>query len=215
LIARPLLLTERIQISIAAPDPVARAGIVSQLRGLQEVTLVGDEAPGPDVVSIVVVDDVDEQTARAIGALRRRGAERLVLVAARIDDGGLLLAVEAGATGILRRAEVTPQSLLRAVRASAAGEGSVPPDLLGRLLGQLGRLNRQVLRPRGLRLAGLSEREIQVLKLLAEGNDTAEIGRTLFYSERTVKNIVHDITSRLELRNRTHAVAYAMRQGLI
>jgi DNA-binding NarL/FixJ family response regulator len=54
-----------------------------------------------------------------------------------------------------------------------------------------------------------------VLRLLADGHDTAEVGRQLYYSERTVKNIVHDVTSRLDLRNRTHAVAYALRQGLI
>jgi DNA-binding NarL/FixJ family response regulator len=61
----------------------------------------------------------------------------------------------------------------------------------------------------------LTDREIKVLKLLADGLDTAEVGRRLFYSERTVKNIVHDVTSRLNLRNRTQAVAYALRQGLI
>jgi DNA-binding NarL/FixJ family response regulator len=54
-----------------------------------------------------------------------------------------------------------------------------------------------------------------VLRLMADGFDTGEIGQRLFYSERTVKNIVHDITSRLHLRNRTHAVAYALRQGFI
>jgi DNA-binding NarL/FixJ family response regulator len=54
-----------------------------------------------------------------------------------------------------------------------------------------------------------------VLRLLADGCDTAEVGRRLFYSERTVKNIIHDVTSRLELRNRVHAVAYAIREGLI
>ena len=54
-----------------------------------------------------------------------------------------------------------------------------------------------------------------MLRLLAEGYDTAEVGRRLFYSERTVKNIIHDVTSRLDLRNRAHAVAYAIREGLI
>jgi DNA-binding NarL/FixJ family response regulator len=61
----------------------------------------------------------------------------------------------------------------------------------------------------------LTDREVRVLKLLADGFDTAEVGRRLFYSERTVKNIVHGITSRLNLRNRTQAVAYALRQGWI
>ena len=69
--------------------------------------------------------------------------------------------------------------------------------------------------PRGLTLSGLTQREADVLRLLAEGCDTAEVGRRLFYSERTVKNIIHDVTARLELRNRTHAVAYAIREGLI
>ena len=54
-----------------------------------------------------------------------------------------------------------------------------------------------------------------MLRPLAEGLDTAEVSGQLFYSERTVKNIIHDITSRLELRNRTHAVAYAIKAGLI
>jgi DNA-binding NarL/FixJ family response regulator len=91
----------------------------------------------------------------------------------------------------------------------------VPPDMLARLMTQVGTLQRQVLAPRGLTFSGLTERELSVLRLLAEGYDTNEVGSQLFYSERTVKNIIHDLTSRLELRNRTHAVAYAIKQGLI
>ena len=64
-------------------------------------------------------------------------------------------------------------------------------------------------------LAGLAEREIEVLRLVAEGLDTNEIAHRMCYSERTVKNVIHDVTTRLQLRNRSHAVAYAMRQGLI
>jgi DNA-binding NarL/FixJ family response regulator len=101
------------------------------------------------------------------------------------------------------------------IRAAAAGEGAVPADLLGRLLDQVGRLQRQVLWPNGMTFAGLNEREIEVLRLVAEGFDTAEIAAKLSYSQRTVKNVLHDITSRLHLRNRSHAVAYALRHGLI
>jgi DNA-binding NarL/FixJ family response regulator len=132
-----------------------------------------------------------------------------------VDDAGLLAAVEVGANGVLRRSESTPQNLVGSIQAAAAGEGSLPPDLLGRLLGQVGRLHRQVLTPRGLTFSGLTDREVKVLRLLADGLGTAEVGRQLFLSERTVKNVVHDVTSRLNLRNRTHAVAYALRQGLI
>ena len=123
--------------------------------------------------------------------------------------------MEAGASGLLQRSQSTPQSLVNSIQSAAAGEGSLPPDLLGRLLGQVGRLQRHVLAPRGLTFSGLTEREVKVLRLLADGMDTAEVGRQLFLSERTVKNVVHDVMSRLNLRNRTHAVAYALRQGLI
>jgi DNA-binding NarL/FixJ family response regulator len=65
------------------------------------------------------------------------------------------------------------------------------------------------------RRGGLRSREIAVLQLVAEGYDTAEIARTLAYSERTIKKVLHDMTIRLQLRNRSHAVAYALRAGFI
>jgi DNA-binding NarL/FixJ family response regulator len=164
---------------------------------------------------VVVVDEMDDRAASDVRVLRRRGAEHVVVVATRLDDAGLLAAAEAGASGVLRRSQVTPQSLVACIRAAAAGDGTLPPDLLGRLLGQVGRLQRQVLAPRGLTFSGLTDREVKVLRLLAEGLDTAEVSHQLFLSERTVKNVVHEVTSRLNLRNRTHAVAYALRQGLI
>jgi DNA-binding NarL/FixJ family response regulator len=199
---------------VVACDAISREGIAGQLRG-NGVDLVDDRGLHPNVVALVVVEDVDEQATQQIRALRRRGLERLVVVATRVDDGGLLAAVEAGATGFLRRSQSTPAVLVDTIRAAAAGDGALPPDLLGRLMSQVGRLQRQVLNPRGLNFTGLTERETKVLKLLAEGFDTIEVGQHLFLSERTVKNIVHDVTSRLNLRNRTHAVAYALRQGLI
>jgi DNA-binding NarL/FixJ family response regulator len=205
---------ERIPIFVSACDPLSRDGVASQLRG-HGVELVDERGLGPDVVGVVVVDEMDDLAVSEVRSLRRRGVDHIVVVAARLDDGGLLAAAEAGASGVLRRAQASPQSLLASVRSAAAGEGSLPPDLLGRLLGQVGRLQRQVLAPRGLTFSGLTDREVRVLRLLAEGFDTAEVGRQLFLSERTVKNVVHDVTSRLNLRNRTHAVAYALRQGLI
>ncbi len=214
-IASPNVSTDRIQVFVATSDPVSRAGISSQLRAHHRLEMVDERQLDGDVVALVVADQMDEETAQTIRALKRRGLERVVLIATRVDDSGLLSALEAGARGVLRRSQATPENLLEAVRAAAGGEGALPPDLLGRLLDQVGRLQRQVLNPRGLSFAVLTDREVKVLKLLAEGLDTAEVGRRLFYSERTVKNIVHDVTSRLNLRNRTQAVAYALRQGLI
>jgi DNA-binding NarL/FixJ family response regulator len=111
--------------------------------------------------------------------------------------------------------DATPDTLVRTIVRVAAGDGEVPADLLGRLLDQLGRLQRQVLSPRGMTFAGLTPREREVLRLVADGHDTAEIASRMCYSERTVKNVLHDLTTRLQLRNRTHAVAYAVREGLI
>lgn len=72
-----------------------------------------------------------------------------------------------------------------------------------------------MLRPRGGTPSGIAPRERMLLLLLSQGLDTAEIAAKMAYSERTVKNIVHGLLSRLELRNRAHAVAYAMRAGVL
>ena len=208
-------MSERIPVFIYARDPLSQAGIASQLRGRPEVLVVDDGDVDAASVALVVADEVDDETTRAALALQRNGCPRVVMVITRLDDPGLLAAVEAGACGLLRRSDAVPERLAAAVESAASGDGTVPPDLLGRLLAQMGRLHRQVLAPRGLTFSGLSEREITVLKLVADGMDTAEVANELFYSERTVKNVIHDVTTRLNLRNRTHAVAYAVRQGLI
>ncbi|MFB6988605.1 response regulator transcription factor [Streptomyces sp. NPDC056178] len=69
--------------------------------------------------------------------------------------------------------------------------------------------------PTGTALHRSGPREIDVLRLIAEGHDTEVIAKELAYSERTIKNVLHELMTRLQLRNRSHAVAYAMRQGLI
>jgi DNA-binding NarL/FixJ family response regulator len=215
MVAEPIPIKAPVPVMVVAADPLSRAGIVSQLRIGHGFTIASDEAPPPDAVALVVADEVDAVAAAEIRALRGRGVGRVIALVTRIDDKSLIAAAEAGVTGVVRRQEATAGNLAAAIRSAAAGEGTLPPDLLGRLLRQVGHLQRQVLSPRGLTFAGLTERELEVLRLLAEGLDTAEVGQRLFYSERTVKNIIHDVTSRLELRNRTHAVAYAIREGLI
>jgi DNA-binding NarL/FixJ family response regulator len=213
-VAEPVPFKARIPVVVRAPDPLSRAGLTSQLRRAQGFAVVEGELP-EDGVALVVADEIDTVALAEMRVLRGRGVRRILLLVSRVDDRGLLAAAEAGVTGVLRRAEATPGNLSAAIRSAAAGEGTLPPDLLGRLLRQVGQLQRQVLSPRGLTFSGLTEREAAVVRLLADGLDTTEIAHRLFYSERTVKNIIHDITSRLELRNRTHAVAYAIREGLI
>jgi DNA-binding NarL/FixJ family response regulator len=206
--------TIRIPVYVYADDPISQAGIATQLRPRPEIVVIDDNLDAA-AVAVVVCDLVDDQTANVVKAIQRNGCPKVVLVATRLDDTGLLAATEVGVSGLLRRQEAQPERLVTAIRAAAAGDGTLPPDLVGRLLAQVGRLQRQVLNPRGLTFSGLSERELEVLRLVADGCDTAEIARRLCYSDRTVKNIIHDVVTRLQLRNRSHAVAYALREGLI
>jgi len=208
-------LIDTIATYVHGRDSISQAGVISQLRMRPEVRVVEEADVNQATVAVVVTDVLDEETTRVLHALRRRDLQRIVLVARTLDDAALVLAAEAGVGGLLRRCDATPDSLIRTIVRVAAGHGEVPPDLLGRLLDQLGRLQRQVLTPRGLTFTGLTPRETEVLRLVAEGHDTAEIALRLSYSERTVKNVLHDLTTRLQLRNRSHAVAYALREGLI
>jgi DNA-binding NarL/FixJ family response regulator len=166
-------------------------------------------------VAVVVVDEIDEAAARTVRGIQRDQCPRIVLVASSLDEAALLRAVECGASAVLRRAEASPERLSKAVELAARGEGSMAPDLLGTLLQQMSRLQRDVLAPRGLGPQGMADREIEVLRHLSEGKDTTEIAEAMAYSERTIKNIIHDVTTRLKLRNRSHAVAYAMKSGII
>ncbi|NBE84950.1 helix-turn-helix transcriptional regulator [Micromonospora rubida] len=205
----------RVPVHLSSTDVISRAGVVSQLRPRPEVLLLDDAEADRAEVAVIITDGIDESSLRTLRATRSRGTPALVLVVTQVDDAGLVAAVEHGVAGIVRRSEASADRLVAVVRAAAAGEGAVPPDLLGRLLQQVGALQREVLGPRGLTFAGLADREVEVLRLVADGFDTAEIAAKLSYSQRTIKNILHDVTNRLHLRNRCHAVAYALRNGLI
>lgn len=198
---------------VHARDPISQAGVIAQLRMRPEIRVVDSAAEA--AVAVMIADTVDESTTRELRAMRKDGQPRLMLVATAVDDAALVAAAEAGVAGLLRRSDASSETLVRTIMKVGSGEGEVPPDLLGRLLEQVGRLQRQVLAPRGLTFSGLTPRETQVLRLVADGFDTGEIALRMCYSERTVKNVLHDLTTRLQLRNRTHAVAYAVREGLI
>ena len=200
-------------VHLHATDEILRAGLAAQLTGAEDVVLA--TATNEPDVAIVVADDVDEPTMHAVRSMSHRGGRRVLLVLAKVDERAVLAAVEAGACGILRRAGLTAVALLDAVRSAHAGGGSLPPDMLDLLLTQVGVMQRHDVRGVPLAYGRLSDRELQVLRLVAEGYSTAEIAQRLSYSERTVKNVVQQIVTRLQLRNRSHAVAYAVREGLI
>ena len=206
---------DRIVVFVYATDAVSQIGIAGQLRARPEVRVVGEREIDAAQVAVLVFDGIDGESVRVVRAVQRNGCPRVLLVVSHLDEPGLLAGVEAGVSGFLRRSETSPETLVQGIRAAAAGDGTVPSDLLGRLLSQVSLVHQQVLAPRGLSFSTLSEREVEVLKLLSEGHPTSEVARRLCYSERTVKNVLQDMTRRHNLRNRTHAVAYALRQGLI
>jgi DNA-binding NarL/FixJ family response regulator len=208
-------MSDRIPVLVTAFDPISLAGITSQLRYRPEINLIEDVRTDTPTVTIVVADRINEDAIRVIRAAARGGRGRVLVVATQIDDNDLLQAVEAGSCGLIRRNDASPERLVAAIQAASSGDGTVPPDLLGRLLDQVARLQRQTLTPRGLTFSGFAERELEVLKLVADGMSTIEIARQLAYSERTVKNIIRDVTARLHLKNRAHAVAYVVREGLV
>ncbi len=208
-------LPDRVTVAVYAADPVLRVGVVQQLRQRPEIDLLDDADADGARVSLVVVDTVDDDVAALLNRLRHNTGTRTGLVVGTLGSGALQRVIESGVAAVLRRAEADQDHLVHLVLAAANGEGVLPGDLLGELLSHMGSLQRSALDPRGASLSTLTTREAGMLRLVAEGLDTAEIARKTSYSERTVKYVLHEITTRLQLRNRAHAVGYALRNGLI
>jgi DNA-binding NarL/FixJ family response regulator len=205
----------RIPVVVQAPDPISRAGVHSQLAQHPVINLLDSAEAGPGTVAVLVNEGPDETTLSRLRRLVRSDGARAVLVVNAIREAELLDVIECGVGAIVWRHEASAHRLVQAVLAAARGDGDLPADLLGRLITQVGSLQRTASGQTGVPLSGLLPREIDVLRLVAEGLDTGEIASKLSYSERTVKNVMHGLTTRLHLRNRAHAVAYALREGYI
>jgi DNA-binding NarL/FixJ family response regulator len=206
---------EQVGVRVEAADPLSLAGLTASLESRAEIAVLPANQRAKARVRVVATDRLNTDV---VSTLRRAAIEvgtPVVLVINEISQAELLTAVECRVVAILPRAAATGDRLLHSVLAAASGGGVLPPSLLGELLQHVERLQRDVLQPRGLSAAGLTPREIDVLRLTADGLDTAEIASKLCYSERTVKNVIYGVTNRLKLRNRSHAVAYALRAGEI
>ncbi|HET9516151.1 MAG TPA: response regulator transcription factor [Actinoplanes sp.] len=206
---------QRVRVVTSAADPLSLAGLTSCLESRPEVVLLRPEQRAEADVAVVATDRL---TADVVAGLRRAAATSgipVVLVIQEITEAELLTMVECRVVAVVPRGWATGERLLRSVLAAASGGGVLPANLVGELLKHVERLQREILAPNGLNAAGLTPREIDVLRLMADGMDTAEIAGELCYSERTVKNVIYGVTHRLKLRNRSHAVAYALRAGMI
>ncbi len=199
---------------IDEPHPLLRRGMVSCLVA-DEVPVAGESAalaPGRMLAgaAVLVFDGDRADLAALLDALpaNPHGRPKLVAAVGEPDDDRLERLARAGVSAILYRHELTPEMLTATVRAVLQGRTSMPTDLLPRLLRSAARTER-------VERGSLSDRELAVLRMLADGEDTRGIAQGLCYSERTVKNVVHDVLTKLNCRTRAQAVATATRAGII
>jgi DNA-binding NarL/FixJ family response regulator len=200
-----------VKIRVIANDHDTMRGTVDLLAHSPRITVAG---PGNDVdVLLVVADDVSVFTLQALGvsttvAHPPAGRPAVVLVCNRIRRREMLYAAHLGVTAVLGRDALDFDRLIEAVMDAARRSAAVlAPTHSGAV--------REFALDAGNTDAPLSDREIQVLQLLAEGFDTMAIATEVNYSERTVKHIIHGVVTRNNLRNRAHAVAYALRTGAL
>jgi DNA-binding NarL/FixJ family response regulator len=203
-----------VKVSLLATDQLALAGLFNYLGVQEDLTLVGDDRSADADVLVVASDRLSTDVVALLRSSSARNPIPTVLIIADLSEEELLLAVRCHVVAVIPRAAVTADRLTHAVRVAAAGGGVIPPGLVGKLLERLEQLQRQA-PAKGRAAPGWTAREIEVLRLLADGVDTGEIAEKLRYSERTIKHIIQTVTRRFSLRNRTHAVAHAVRAGAI
>lgn len=213
--ASPVLPAQRVTgaVWIDEPHPLLRRGMISSLIA-DDVPIAGESralAPGsaPGGAEVLVFDG---NRADAPALLELAGTldprPQLIAVVGDADDERLERLARGGVSAILCREELSPELLCSTVRAVLGGRTSLPTDLLPRLLRRGQRAGR-------VDPGGLADRELAVLRMLADGEDTRGIALGLCYSERTVKNVVHDVLTKLNCRTRAQAVATATRAGII
>lgn len=206
---------DRLRVATHAPDPLTQAGITSWLRASPELQVLSDQDDAEAAVLVVVADVVTQDLLAALARTGDVRTRRIVLIAQHIGERDLPTAVATGVVAALPRAAAKADVLVRTVVQAARTTPGATTEILVALRAQAERVNRATRSPRGPDGTSLTNREVELLRLLAAGWATAEIAAELSYSERTVKNMVHRLLNRLKLRNRAHAVAYAVRTGVI
>jgi DNA-binding NarL/FixJ family response regulator len=218
-------MSEAVRILIVDDDPLVRAGLTMILRGVPDMTVVGEAADGTEVVSavdahqpdVVLMDirmpGLDGLAATELLRARPHPPEVIVLTTFHADEY-VLRALRAGASGFLLK-DTPPAEILRAISRVAAGEPALSPAVIRQLITHLGNTDTGT-RQRHARtvLARLSPREREVARAVGQGRTNAEIGSELFMSVATVKANVSRILAKLDLNNRTQLALLAHDAGL-
>ena len=206
---------EAVQVAVRSSDAVTEFGAVTILRSSPQLRVVKPEEEAQASVVVVVEEFAGDEVFAHLRELRTEARQYCVLVTDHFRAADLMTAIECGVVAVLPRRETGDAELVSVVLSVSRGAAYLSPSLQGMLLAQLERMRRDVLEPNGLTLSGLASRERDVLRLVADGFGTDEIASELAYSERTVKNVLYGLMSRFELNTRAHAVAFALRAGVI
>jgi DNA-binding NarL/FixJ family response regulator len=207
--------SDAIRLLIVDDHPVVRNGLSGMFAGDDEFEVVGEAGDGAEAVSSAAALDPDVilmdlrmptmDGVTAIAELQRTASRARVLVLTTYDtDSDVLSAIEAGATGYLLK-DAPPTELRRAVRAAARGEAVLSPSVATRVVGQV---RAPVREP-------ISQRELEVLELVARGTSNRDAAARLFISEATVKTHLVHIYAKLGVNDRAAAVAAAYDRGLL
>ncbi len=211
---------QTIRVLVVDAQPLARIGLESVLRSDPEIELLGMCDTGKQAIavcagtqaSLVVLDVVlpDMSGIEVCRAIKRSRPDVEVLVLTACDDSPTVFgAIGAGASGYVLK-DITPENLLRAIRAVRKGQTMVHPGIARRVLDRLSVVASNGSAPDG---KSLTEREAEILGLVAKGATNKEIASKLFMSESTVKSHLRTIFNKINVHDRTQAAAYAIRGG--
>jgi NarL family two-component system response regulator LiaR len=208
-----------IRILIADDHALVRKGLITLLASEAGIEVVGEAADGVEVVwkarslkpDVILLDMLmpRQNGLEAIEQIKRENPQaRILVITSFADDQMVFPAIKAGALGYLLK-DSSPQQLLQAIQDVYKGESSLHPTIALKLIRELNRSSE--LPPTR---DPLTERELVILKLVAQGLSNQEIAERLVISERTVGNHIGNILSKLHLANRTQAALYALREGI-